>query len=79
MLADGTYDVLVVDAEDRPGGRVACDVTVLAGDHKGDVVTIVTDLAVDPIDLLAMPATLVVTDGEPGLALDGDDERQVTG
>ena len=75
MLADGTYDVLVVDAEDRPGGRIACDVTILDGEHKGDVVTIVTDLAVDPIDLLALPATLVVTDGEPDLAIDGDERR----
>ena len=70
-LADGTYDAMVVDAEQRADGRITCDVTLLDGEHKGDVVSIVADLAVDPLDLLAMPATLTVTDGEPRLVIDG--------
>ena len=70
MLADGTYDAVVIDAEDRAGGRIACELTILGGEHKGDVVTVVAGLAVDPITLLGLPATLVVTDGEPHLILE---------
>lgn len=70
VLADGSYDVIVVDTEERPDGRVACDLTVLAGDHKGDVVTVLAPLDSDPPDLLGVPATLVVAGGEPQLTFE---------
>jgi hypothetical protein len=70
MLADGTYDALVVDAESRTDGRLACELTVLAGPHKGDVVSVVADLAHDPVDLLGLPATIVVVDGRPHVTLE---------
>jgi len=72
MLDDGTYDALVVDATDRPDGGVELDVTVLAGPHKGEVVTIVaTGLGRESFDLLAVPATLTVASGEPSIVLEG--------
>ena len=81
MLSDGTYDVLVVDAElvdDDPGSHdggpegIRVDLTILAGPHKGELVTMTAHgLDRDPLDLLAVPGTVVVTDGEPHLTLEG--------
>ena len=70
MLADGSYDVLVIDAEQRAEGQIACEVTIVGGEHKGDVVTVVAVLALDPLDLLGLPATLDVSAGEPHLTLE---------
>ena len=78
MLDDGTYDVLVVDAElgETPDGGgpapVLVDLTVLAGPHKGELITVAAHhLDRDPLDLLAVPGTVVVTDGQPHLTLEG--------
>lgn len=74
MLEDGTYDVVVVDAEPlgAPEGAIRIEVTVLAGAHKGELVAVaVAGLRRDPLDLLAVPGTLVVVDGHPDLALEG--------
>ena len=74
VLPDGTYDVFVVDATtvDGPGGPgIELALTVLAGEHKSEVVTLTaTGLERDEIDLLGMPGTLVVRDGFPKLVLD---------
>lgn len=77
MLEDGTYDVVVVDAdeiEQTEGSPAALrvEVAVLAGPHKGEVLAITAHgLRRDPIDLLAVPATVTVIDGAPHLALEG--------
>jgi hypothetical protein len=71
VLPDGSYDVIVVDAERLDGDAavkaVRLDLTVLGGDHKGEVVTVrATGLTIhDPLDLLGVPGTLVVSDGKP--------------
>lgn len=76
MLADGTYDVFVVDASavsdaDAPDGSWCLDLTVLAGEHKGEVLTLTASgLAGSDLDLLGMPGTLVVTGGDPQLTID---------
>lgn len=69
MLADGTYDALVFDAEASGDGKgVSVDLTILAGEHKGDVVSLhATDWSSDPMDLLGVPATITVTGGEPSV------------
>jgi hypothetical protein len=65
-LADGAYDALVVDAEDRGEGTVAIELTIVAGTAKGEVVALVAaDWTGDPLDLLGVPATLTVRDGGP--------------
>jgi hypothetical protein len=74
VLADGTYDVIVVDA-DQAGSpdadAIRLDLTVLAGAHKGEVVSMRAEgLGMDPIDALGLPGTLTVQDGEPSIALD---------
>lgn len=76
MLADGTYDVFIVDANeevDDDGGSVMhLDLTITTGEHKGEVVTITaTGLRGSEIDLLGMPATLTVAAGAPSISIDG--------
>ena len=70
MLPDGTYDAIVVDAVDDGGVR-RLELTVLGGEHKGDVVNLASpNLEGDPALLLGIPATITVTDGHPDLRLE---------
>ena len=76
MLDDGTYDVVVVDADladpTDPTAGVRVELTILAGEHKGEVLALTASgLRRDPLDLLAAPGTLVVEGGSPRLALEG--------
>lgn len=69
-LPDGRYDVLVVDAT-RDRNDFVIELTIVAGDHKGDVVNVrATGLDVDELDLLGMPGTLDVENGVPRFAID---------
>lgn len=71
MLEDGTYDAVVVDAEEADGGAIALDLAVLAGPHKGELVRITGPIpGRDPLDLLALPATITVAGGEPSVVLE---------
>jgi len=70
VLPDGTYDALVVDV-DAHDGAVTLELTILAGDHKGDVVAVrADDIGRDELDLLGLPATLTVADGAPAVTID---------
>ena len=72
MLADGTYDALVIDADagDDAGTLQLC-LTITAGEHKGEVVDVqANELQYEPLDLLAMPCILVVRDGQPMIVFD---------
>lgn len=66
-LDDGSYDALVVDAEATGGGWCRVELTILGGAHKGEVVGVRTDGVADDdvLDLLGIPATLVVAHGMP--------------
>ena len=72
MLDDGTYDAIVIDATPvEPSGTLVVELTLLGGNHRGEVVAITAaGLGRDPLDLLALPATIVVTGGQPVLTLD---------
>jgi hypothetical protein len=71
QLADGRYDALVVDAAPDEGGDTHVELTILAGPHKGEVVGVrATGLAGDALDLLGIPATLVVADGVPNVTFE---------
>ena len=64
MLDDGTYDALVFDADDDG----TFELTILAGEHKGQVVSLrADDWSGDPIDMLGVPATIVVEGGVPAV------------
>lgn len=67
MLPDGRYDAFVVWAERTDDGRLALDLTITAGDRKGDVVSIRGNYNADPVALTGLPCTLVVENGEPRL------------
>lgn len=72
-LPDGTYDAFVVDADDDAdrADRMHLSVTILTGEHKGEVVELTArGLAGSSIDLIAMPATLTVVGGSPSLQID---------
>src|SRR5690606_13960528 len=70
VLADGRYDAIVFDA-DGSGDGVHVELTILAGDHKGEVVSVRTgSWTGDPIDLLGIPPTIVVSDGEPAVTFE---------
>ena len=69
MLADGTYDAIVVDAE-RVEDVVRLELTITAGPHKGEVVAVrATHPTMDPIDVLGIPARIVVTHHRPRVEL----------
>jgi hypothetical protein len=64
-LDDGMYDAFVVWAEERDDGRLAYDLTITTGIHKGEVVSVSGPRVRDPIDLVGLPCALVVQDGAP--------------
>lgn len=72
MLPDGTYEAMVIDADEGPApATVVLNLTVLTGPHKGDLVPVtVSGLDRDPLDLFAVPALLVVADGLPTVTLE---------
>jgi len=72
VLADGTYDALVVDAGgDGDADAILLSLTITGGPAKGEVVDVrAAHLDHDPLDLLAMPCILVVAGGEPTVVFD---------
>jgi len=72
VLDDGTYDVFVIDAQDVVGNddAIRLELTVISGPRKGEVVAVVaTQLHVDAIAVLGLPATLIVENASPRVEL----------
>jgi hypothetical protein len=67
VLDDGTYDAIVLEASrDESDGAVVVELTVLAGEHKGEVVSLRSaNWEGDAVELLGVPATVTVADGVP--------------
>lgn len=74
MLADGIYDVFVIDATVDGAGPervVHLELTIIAGDLKGDVIALSSKgLSGEEFDLIGMPATLTVANSIPTVAFD---------
>ena len=71
VLPDGTYDVMIVDAHADDDDIVRVELAVSSGEHKGEVVHVRGRFpGRDELDLLAAPATLVVSEGQPRVTLD---------
>jgi hypothetical protein len=67
-IADGTYNVIVVSADetDDDGSRV--DIAFVEGAYKGATLTLRSTMSIDrAIVLLGLPATLEVNEGKPRL------------
>jgi len=85
LLADGMYDVLVVDItiEDSAADNlievpVAIEIVITAGPQKGHVTTVEFSAAVteaEALEALGLPGTLVVENGLPQLQLDEPSSR----
>ncbi|HYI60428.1 MAG TPA: hypothetical protein VEW93_01335 [Acidimicrobiales bacterium] len=71
-LPDGTYDAIVIDADDRDDGTVGLQLTVLAGPAKGEVVDVRGPARPgrEAVDLLGLPATITVAGGRPRVVLE---------
>jgi hypothetical protein len=68
-LPDGDYDAFVVDVEEI--GPLRVHLTIVAGEHKGLVVTLDASEPIGSfVDLIGMPATITVADGVPSVAID---------
>jgi hypothetical protein len=71
-LTDGSYEVLVVEVVSAPSrADMQLELALVTGSHKGEVVRVRAEgLRRDPVDLLGLPATLIVSKGEPELRFD---------
>ncbi|HPU40072.1 MAG TPA: hypothetical protein PLS63_10910 [Microthrixaceae bacterium] len=70
-LDDGTYDAFVIEAEGTAEGGTRVDLTITAGEHKGQVLSLASSTSLgDPIELLGMPATITVSFGTPSVQFD---------
>lgn len=69
-LDDGTYEVVVIDAQEDDDGTLHLDLAVVTGAHKGDVVHLSGRRRErDATTLLGLPGTVRVHDGTPRLTL----------
>lgn len=73
---DGDYDVFVLDVVDAAvdsgaGAGQQLELTIVAGELKGQVVTVTSDTTLGAfVDLVGMPGTLQVRDGRPTVSID---------
>ena len=67
VMHDGEYDAFVVWADALDDDRVALELTITTGAHKGEVVTVHASKlrARDLLDLVGLPCTLRVSAGQP--------------
>jgi len=72
VLEYGAYDAIVVDAnrvddaDDATSASLSIELAITSGARKGDVIALRTDDAsVDALELLGLPATLIVEAGVP--------------
>lgn len=69
VLEDGIYEAFVLDAA-ADGPVLRLEVTIVAGPHKGAVLSVRADgLDLDELECLGLPATLAVTGGDPSIEL----------
>ena len=75
MLPDGTYDAIVIDAEEAENADIRLELTITLGPQIGRVIALrghhvdtrrrSAGTSLDPLDLLGIPGVLIVRDGIP--------------
>jgi hypothetical protein len=67
-LEPGTYEGLVVDADEHEDGTVGFEIAITTGAHKGETVRVRGPRAGrDPLEVLGLPATVEV--GAQGISI----------
>lgn len=70
-LADGRYDVFILDAEILDARTMRVEFAFVSGEEKGDVLAVRgPHLARVATSLIGLPATLLVVDGAPRIELE---------
>ena len=73
-IPDGNYDVFVIDADEFGDPNDDCmevSIAIVMGELKGTVLELkATHLGWQNADLIGMPGTLSVSDGNPSLHID---------
>ena len=70
-IEDGTYDVIVVSADEASDGHIAMEVAFTSGALKGASTTLRASMSISrALAMLGLPATLHVKEGRPRLTLD---------
>jgi hypothetical protein len=75
MLPDGTYDAIVIDAEEAENADIRLELTITLGPQIGRVIALRAHhvdtrrrspgTSLNPLDLLGIPGVLIVRDGTP--------------
>ena len=75
MLPDGTYDAIVIDAEQAENADIRLEITITLGPHIGRVIALrghhvdtrrrISPTGFYPLDLLGIPGVLIVGGGVP--------------
>jgi hypothetical protein len=75
ILPDGTYDAIVIDAEERENADFRLELTITLGPQIGRVIALRAHhvdtrrrpetSSRDPLDFLGIPGVLIVRDGVP--------------
>jgi len=75
ILPDGSYDAIVIEAEEAARGEIRLELTITLGPHIGRVIALrghhvdtrrrPSGANLDAIDLLGVPGVLIVRDGVP--------------
>ena len=70
-IADGTYDVIVVSADEAPDGSIVMEIAFISGANKGSSVTLRSPMPIDrALEVLGLPGTLHVQEGRPRLVFE---------
>jgi hypothetical protein len=75
ILPDGTYDAIVIDAEERENADFRLELTITLGPQIGRVIALrahhvdtrrrSAGTSLDPLELLGIPGVLIVREGVP--------------
>ena len=70
-ISDGTYDVIIVSADEAPDGSISMEIAFTSGELKGSTTTLRASMPIDhALSLLALPVKLHVQEGRPRITFE---------